>query len=1244
MKKWVRIVSWLPVWLIGGVLTLLLIALMVIQLPLVKKGLANLVERVANEQLNGSLEIGSLKGNFFTTLRLNDVLIKQDGDTLAYLEALDLTYTLPPLFKGQVTVKRIALINPYLCLQQGADSSWNVARLLKPQPEPDKPLPNDTSKTALTIRIEQFLVSNGRLNLQTLNPTIPKGVDSLLLDASVLLAGDKQVLKLHAFRFKTAQPYLRLKLFQANLDKQGNLVRLSNLNVATLTNSLAMDGVVDLSTQTPSNLTLTTAPLHLEEFATFLPEGVTLKAHPALGLQAGLDGDRLELAIGLTHLEQGLNLHMVGLHVVDYLKKTGHTPVSYNLDLALERFNIDDWTGLRLLNTGLNGNLTVIGQGLDPKTLQADVNLDVQRISLYGHDVDALKLVAGYQAGNLEAALSGEGSFGSLHVQPKVTDLMGRQAYTLNMQADLVNLSAFLDTGLRLPPLRIATFLQGQGFDGGRVAVDSLALLTKTLDLSLKGLYQAKGPSDLNLSLNLSDAAELRTLAKLDSLDLKGTLNLALRGNLEALNATLDLALTGIRHGSTAFDSLRFQTAGSIHALKALDMSSHLKLDAIKADLNTIIHLGENMGIDVSGLNLAYQSMAWQQDSGVAAISLGPDAYAIRHLHLTSSAPSGTQRVSVDGQLNFKGEQSLRLNLDSLNLEALLKPFAPELQVAGLFNLEAVLRGPAAAPVLQTNLRLDQGRYDNIDLGVLTGTIDHTEKHLQLSFQLRPPGDGKVLVNGHWPTDFRFDSLRFDLAPTKQTPLSGDLLIERLPLALAKPFVPVDLLEGWLDGHINLTGNLEIPYPQGSVFLSQGKVEVNRFGVHYNTVEAGISVAGKAISLDTFLIKSRKGDLQAKGGYQGDRSAINVKFHQFRPIDHKQYNLALNGQTSLTLHPDSGSFSGDLTIPSAEIYLPALLQLMGQPASPNQSKPLLVQAVEDREQAELAQSNLKKEGAATTGGDRSTTSDNDTLSKPAGDLFNNLRGDLRIFIPRNTWIKNDDMRLELAGDLNLVKQAAYPELFGHIDVVRGQYNLLGKVFVIQSGTVTFNGGKALMPSLAIEAAYTFRDTERLQRRLLINVTGEATAPKLAFSLDDEPLSEGDALSYILFGSRMDALGASSQQNLDQDIDVAGMAQSAAISLLTSQLTKVVGQAFDVDYISYKNNQNTGTGSFVVGKYITNNLFASYERNFGSAIEQDNQLAEYEMTLEYELFRYLFLQLTSSPIKNGFDVVFKVAVP
>lgn len=1242
MKKWVRIVSWLPVWLIGGVLILLLMALLAIQLPLVKKGLANLVERVANEQLNGSLEIGSLKGNFFTTLRLNEILIKQDGDTLAYLEALDLAYTLPPLFKGQVTVKRIALINPYLSLQQGADSSWNVARLLKPQPEPDKPLPNDTSKTALTIRIDQFLVSNGRLNLQTLNPTIPKGVDSLLLDASVLLAGDKQVLKLHAFRFKTAQPYLRLKLFQANLDKQGDLVRLSNLNVATLTNSLAMDGVVDLSTQTPSNLTLTTAPLHLEEFATFLPEGVTLKAHPALGLQAGLDGDRLELAIGLTHLEQGLNLHMVGLHVVDYLKKTGHTPVSYNLDLALERFNINDWTGLRLLNTGLNGNLTVIGQGLDPKTLQADVNLDVQRISLYGHDVDALKLVAGYQAGNLEAALSGEGSFGSLHVQPRVTDLMGRQAYALNLQADLHDVSAFVDTTLRVPPLQIRSALHGQGFDRSRISVDSLRLLTNTLDLFLQGDYQTKGNSDLSLTLNLKDASELRTLAKMDNLDLKGVLTVALQGSLEALNATLDLGLTGIRLDSMAFDSLRFQTAGSLHTLKTLDLSSHLKLDAFSTDLNTVVTLGDTLGINLSGLKLAYEALVWHQDSSTANILVSPAAYAIHHLYLSSQAPTGTQRLAIDGRIDRHGEQAFTLRLDSLNLETLIKRFAPELQASGLFNLDAVLTGSAAAPLLHTTLRLDQGRYTNIGFGDLTGTIRHHDKNLNVGIELSPPGEGRVLVSGQWPTNFRLDSLRFDLAPTKQTPLSGELILKNLPLTLAKPFVPVDVLEGFLDGRINLTGNLETPHPQGSVTLTQGKIDVNRFGVHYNTVEASIGMAGKAISLDTFLLKSRKGNLQAKGGYQGDHSAINLWFNQFRPIDHTHYNLVLDGQTELALHADSGTFSGSLTIPRAEIYLPALLQLLGQPTPPNQPKPLLVQAMEDRETAEPTNLTIGKAVAPGTVAPVSTAPD--TLSKLPGDLFNNLRGDLRIFIPRNTWIKNDDMRLELAGDLNLVKQAAYPEIFGQIDVVRGQYNLLGKVFVIQSGTITFNGGKALMPSLAIEAAYTFRDTERLQRRLLINVTGEATAPKLTFSLDDEPLSEGDALSYILFGSRMDALGTSKQHNLDQEIDVAGMAQSAAISLLTSQLTKVVGQAFDVDYISYKNNQNTGTGSFVVGKYITNNLFASYERNFGSAIEQDNQLAEYEMTLEYELFRFLFLQLTSSPIKNGFDVVFKVTVP
>src|SRR5690606_1280566 len=77
------------------------------------------------------------------------------------------------------------------------------------------------------------------------------------------------------------------------------------------------------------------------------------------------------------------------------------------------------------------------------------------------------------------------------------------------------------------------------------------------------------------------------------------------------------------------------------------------------------------------------------------------------------------------------------------------------------------------------------------------------------------------------------------------------------------------------------------------------------------------------------------------------------------------------------------------------------------------------------------------------------------------DYFENLRGQIRVRIPRNTWIKNDDMRLEISGEIDVIKEADFFELFGQVNVIRGQYELLGRVFIINEGTVDFQGGEEL---------------------------------------------------------------------------------------------------------------------------------------------------------------------------------------
>lgn len=238
------------------------------------------------------------------------------------------------------------------------------------------------------------------------------------------------------------------------------------------------------------------------------------------------------------------------------------------------------------------------------------------------------------------------------------------------------------------------------------------------------------------------------------------------------------------------------------------------------------------------------------------------------------------------------------------------------------------------------------------------------------------------------------------------------------------------------------------------------------------------------------------------------------------------------------------------------------------------------------------------------------------------------------------WIKNDDMRIELSGDVDLIKHHSFFEIFGNIDIVRGQYVLMNKTFLIKSGSVVFQGGEELNPLLNLEASYIFRDPERNKKELKLNISGDLNKPELAFSVDGANISEGDAVSYVLFGMSMDALTSNQSQTLSSGMDAVGLAQSAASSLVSSELTKVFGKLLNVDYIELKSNGSFKDMSLNIGKYITNNIFLSYEQHIGAT--EDENASNTTFRLEYEIFKFLFLELTASSNwkESGGDVIFK----
>lgn len=253
------------------------------------------------------------------------------------------------------------------------------------------------------------------------------------------------------------------------------------------------------------------------------------------------------------------------------------------------------------------------------------------------------------------------------------------------------------------------------------------------------------------------------------------------------------------------------------------------------------------------------------------------------------------------------------------------------------------------------------------------------------------------------------------------------------------------------------------------------------------------------------------------------------------------------------------------------------------------------------------------------------------------DYYRNMRGEMALTIPRNTWLKSPEMNIEISGDIRMVKNSPDDfELFGPITVVRGKYIMYGKEFVIKEGTLNFTGGAEYNPDLNLIAQYVFRSPEREKHTLVATITGKAFTPQVAFALDGSEIPERDALAYVVFGRSMDEVTASGAGGGSGD-----MAKGVAANVLAGQLASTLGKSLALDVVEIDASSSLAGATITLGKYLTTDLFMSYQRGVGNPSE--DEVTPVIVTLEYELTRNLALQLLQGdPKASGFDFVFKFA--
>ncbi|MBN1825410.1 MAG: translocation/assembly module TamB [Candidatus Eisenbacteria bacterium] len=192
--------------------------------------------------------------------------------------------------------------------------------------------------------------------------------------------------------------------------------------------------------------------------------------------------------------------------------------------------------------------------------------------------------------------------------------------------------------------------------------------------------------------------------------------------------------------------------------------------------------------------------------------------------------------------------------------------------------------------------------------------------------------------------------------------------------------------------------------------------------------------------------------------------------------------------------------------------------------------------------------------------------------------------DVGLLIPSGLWIRGRGLEVELAGELRLLQKGKYPTVVGELSAVRGSLLFLGRAFRVERGTVTFYGEDEADPAMDMVLSANVDGS-------LIRVLFQGTVHKPVLSLESEPeMSEGDILSFLLFGRSLDQL------DHDQMLLVQERAGDMAAFFGAAQIGARLSRDLGVDLVSVESGRGKNGGrSLVIGKYISRRLLLKYEQ-------------------------------------------------
>ena len=956
--------------------------------------------------------------------------------------------------------------------------------------------------------------------------------------------------------------------------------------------NLALRAAAQLSGQAAQGLDATLHDLSLQAQAFDLPP-------TQLQLAAAMQGDRLEVR-RLAVKSAGSELNGEGSMELQRQ--------NVQFALAMPRVRLSDFApGLpEHLPKEVEGTIDITGSLQAPEVavrlryagarIDADVAAQLQtsipnyqgQVSIQGLDVKPFAPVASGLI-NTRIQLAGEGF-----------DAPNRRAnVTLDLDSQQFALAPGLTAELRAE-------LQGEALQ-----LNTLYVKSEPVTLDAGGSLSSDRQAALTYLLTLGDLAPIREQLGLD-VDAKGQLRGKLSGALDALSAEAILDLESWRYAAWRGKALhatvnarelttrlQAQLEATIAAAEGPSVPpSALQLDAVyspergrfdvrvtegpfqQTQIAGEAALADAQDLTLTTLNVQRGDWKWSNPKPIRIVRAANGRLEVADFELRN----GQQVIMAQATLPPQGDIAGNVRIQQFHIPSNLAAFVPHAAAPdGYAQLDMQLRGALRQPSLDGVLQLSGLAWQNRHLGEVKAQLSMADNALISDVTWRDQQTdllhvtGRVGLDAAGALDMQVQSRHFDLS--------------RLPSYTEA----VQKSAGELNLDLRVSGVMRQPEINGRLDLTHGLLQLAATGEPYKDIQTQINFAGKRITLDMFTVGSRTGTLDLKGwleltGTRLKEMDVVVIADEFTAIRTQDIEAVLEAELNAKGSLEALAVNGEVSTPRARVRIEGLL---GNGVAAVKPEELTVEGV--------------------YGGGKKTTPGEDGAepAKPKTDALSFLQANVRVKMPRNVWVQAQGTAIELRGDLRVSKALQKPLIIaGDIQTVRGFAGYLGKKFTLDEGRITFTGTEDINPALDITANHKVSDYI-----VTIHVGGDAKQPEIDLSSAPEALEQADIVSLLLFGRTTDKLTESEEGSLGQK------AQDAALGAAAGQAATAVGKEFGLDSVEVEVGENGRVGT---GKYITQDLFLSYERLLGK--EGGNVVG-----LEYSINRRLKLKGSSSDV-------------